>query len=667
MSIAAVALGSVLRTITLAVLTLSTALHAVPAAQIDAPPTIAAPGPMPTALPAAAPDVVTMPPFPLTGAPPYTAELAGYPAFQFERLTPCAAARWLFGDGTEGEGVCPVAEGGAPVTTTHVYASAGMYHPRLVIRLADGRELTSNTQTVVVATPQPIPWTEPALRWALWGLMLVLAAAAAIWLARNGRRWRVWGWAVIALLLVTYVPPFSYLPSPLAGIAFFTRGFSYDPRLPFANRLLTPADPTAQLRPFLDGLIGQTGLDPLDPVAPLTRYEFVGVRAARGYPEVSVSVRFTYADGESRVYPIPLYERMGRQGWRYDGLGRLRTEHVALPGIPFAGEDAALRLGTPTALQLPDARYPVLSGEARASFEPSYGRQHLTWSPAAADRAFLAQVDERSAQRTLWLLRPTEPPVRIAEDVWSYTWSPDGRYIVFVHGARTMALSVADAAGRRLWDLPVGIQPGYAAPGVTDEGVWTIDNGALWLTPFEKAAPVKLGDLAGLYETGSDAQGTTPRLVRPAPDSHRVAYECGRGLCLQDRNGKQMRRLDVAFSDLTWRSDSSGFVAVEVGWQTPSSLQFVSARGEIGPRVMVTPEGPADAPQWVAGTDWLLAQTYPYGGRRIIAVNSVSGQLHDLSQPRWDAWFALRPDGQKVLLSNARGSFWVSELAVTAR
>lgn len=661
MSVLAVPLASWFVTVLLAVLTGLAPMVAAPQIRAAAQAPAATPAPMPTALPVAAPHTIQMSPFPLTGTPPYTAELKGYPAFQFGHLIPCEQARWVFGDGTEESVACPPVEGGVSATATHVYGTAGTYHPRLIIRLTDGRELTSNTQTVVVAVPQPIPWTEPALRWLVWGLTLLLAAAAALWLARRVRRWRIWGWAAIALLLVTYVPPFSYAPSPIAGVAFFTRGFSYDPRLPFVNRLLTPTDPTAQLRPFLDGLIGQTGLDPLDPVAPLASYEFVGVRSVRAYPEVWVSVRFTYADGASRVYPIPLYQQMGTRGWRYDGLGRLRTEHVALTGSPFASDGAPLRLSAPAPLQLPDARYAILGGERSGWFDLSYGRQHLAWKPAASGHAFLAQSGGDS-QPTLWLLRPPGSPTRIASDAQAYTWSPAGRYIVYTHGRGSVTLSVSDDTGRRLWDHPVAAQPGYVAPGVTDEGVWTIENGALWLTPFEKAAPVRLGELADLYDEGTDAQRAGPRLVRPAPDGRRVAYQCGRGLCLQDRDGAHRSRLDVAFTDLTWRSDSSGFVAVEVDWQTPSSLQFVSAAGEIGPRVTITPEGPADAPQWVAGTDWLLVQTYPYNGRRILAVNSATGQLLDLSQPRWDAWFALHPDGQKVLLGNGRGGFWVSEL-----
>ena len=45
-------------------------------------------------------------------------------------------------------------------------------------------------------------------------------------------------------------------------------------------------------------------------------------------------------------------------------------------------------------------------------------------------------------------------------------------------------------------------------------------------------------------------------------------------------------------------------------------------------------------------------------------MDADNGQALDLTQPHWDPWFALAPDGQSVLLTNGRGGFWRSDLLV---
>lgn len=45
-----------------------------------------------------------------------------------------------------------------------------------------------------------------------------------------------------------------------------------------------------------------------------------------------------------------------------------------------------------------------------------------------------------------------------------------------------------------------------------------------------------------------------------------------------------------------------------------------------------------------------------------VAGGDVEGTAVDLSQPRWDALFALHPDGKTLLLSNGRGGLWRSVL-----
>ena len=70
------------------------------------------------------------------------------------------------------------------------------------------------------------------------------------------------------------------------------------------------------------------------------------------------------------------------------------------------------------------------------------------------------------------------------------------------------------------------------------------------------------------------------------------------------------------------------------------------------------------APQWTSDGDRLFVQTSPFGGRRIVTVDAKTGAVLDLSKPRSDAWFDLGPKGERLLLTNGRGGFWVVEVIV---
>lgn len=64
-------------------------------------------------------------------------------------------------------------------------------------------------------------------------------------------------------------------------------------------------------------------------------------------------MEFRYAGGDARTYRVPVWQYgmrhdgSGTSGWRYSGLDRLFAEHLALPDLPLATADAALRLGPP--------------------------------------------------------------------------------------------------------------------------------------------------------------------------------------------------------------------------------------------------------------------------------------------------------------------------------
>lgn len=239
------------------------------------------------------------------------------------------------------------------------------------------------------------------IRWAAWVILLTGIGLALIWLIFQRGRRRLIGVGLLVLFLITFVPPFSYEPDPLGIVLAVTDGYRYDPRLPLVNRFLIASDPTELLRPTLDALIGQTGLDPLDPASPLARYDFIKVVQQPYHTEVHV--RFTYADGREHIYPVPLRQPSDLVAfyeccWRYDGLGRLRTDHRPLPPVAFdeAG-GAVLRRPEPLPLPAIDSENPQMwfSGGSNPL------NRRLLWSPQGD--AFLAP--RQSLKDTdLWLL-----------------------------------------------------------------------------------------------------------------------------------------------------------------------------------------------------------------------------------------------------------------------
>lgn len=614
---------------------------------------------------------------PLHGAPPYAARLAanyypqpgGLPA-------PCERLVWIFGDGEEEETSCVIEASAAPHDwqTDHQYDAPGIYHARVQIHLADGTVIESEkTQTVLVAEPQGPGLQEVALRWVGWATLLMTLGLVLIWLLLQRDR-RRWGLGLFILFLITFVPPFSYAPDPLGIVLSVTGGYRDDLRLPLANRFLIAGDPAQALRPTLDALIGRTGLDPLDAQSPLARYEFVSV--SREPHHTAVRIRFIYENGAQRTYPVPLRHPSTVLGfyaccWRFDGLGRLRTEHQALPPAPFDREQA---LQEPQRLALPS----VGAEEAQVWFGSAANPQtpRLAWSPLGD--AFLTTVTKHTAT-ALWLLAPQGGQAHVvADNVWEYAWAPAGspvggaiiystvQHDVTIPGVgplrQIMMVGAEAGAAQRLLSLPVGQS---AFPGITAQGLWFVQNGVLWRQPWQGGAPRRLAEAPG-----SDATGARllPVQVQPAPDGERVAYTCGVALCLMDVDGRNHLRAatDERPVSLAWRADGQKLAAVfwdYAGGDGRAMRLVVLDRGGVAlSDLEVARGGLAGAPQWLPGGEALLLSVFPQDGRRMILVEPQSGAVTDLSQSRWDAFFALHPDGDSVLLSNGRGGFWMASL-----
>ncbi len=548
----------------------------------------------------------------------------------------------------------------------------------LIVQAMATAPVQTGSAPLVPGLPLVVPPDLPARvsPWLLAAPWLGGASSLIGLLLALGQRWRVWTWVGLALtvfLLFSYIPPLTLVPNPLGLFWRVVGGYGYDPNLPFKNLFVVSGDPTAKLRPHLDRLIGQTGLDPLDPAQPLTDFAFEWVRVPRDWQMALVTTRFTFADGSNRVYNVPLFDPLPSgfymRGWQNDGLARLRTEHLALPGQPFATQASPVRLGEAVRLALsPQA-------EQLDAVNPYHWTwlgnrlQRLVWSPQGD--AFLLVEWQNSAYQ-LWLisLDGAAPRLVTRGAVHEYGWSPDGRFIVYtapdeMRVSSGGGIEVVQLVVARRDTLEKTLAPkmlaNMALPSLTGQGLWYAQDGALWLMDYESGESIRVTDLLGSGRPSSSLIVSWPLAV--SPDGSRVAYACGSNLCLMNTDGGNRQTISAAgIRSIAWDAGGARLAAVSLDSNNfgPVRLLIVSREGDLRRDVAIAPRDAADPPQWTPDGQWVFVQTFPMGGRRIIAVEAAAGQALDLSREHWDAYFALSPDGQSLLLNNGRGGFWLA-------
>lgn len=525
------------------------------------------------------------------------------------------------------------------------------------------------------------PWVLAA-PW-LGGSVAVIGALLAL-----GKRNRVFpklGITLAVLWVFTYVPPVTALPNPAGLIWRATGGYSYDPNLPFRNLIVIGGDPATELRPHMDQLIGQVGLDPLDPVQPLARYAFERVTLPRDKRMVLVTTRFTYANGTSRVYDVPLFDPvidLYISNWQNDGLGRLRTEHLALPGQPFATESSPIHLGNATRLRLSPQADQLDAANPYHWAWTSNRLQHLVWSPQGDAFLMVEQQPDRTEQ--LWLI-PLDgslpQQVNHGGSVLEYGWSPDGTLIVYTAPERFRPLSGSyiekmeivvvrrDALARGKGPVVQRAIASASQPDLTQQGIWYIQDGALRLMDYQTGESARI---TSLPDFGPPSLGLVSFLpVAVSPDGSRLAYACGKtDLCLTDLDGRERHIIHATgIRAITWDRTGTRLAAMSLDYNNfgPVQMLIVSREGVVQHQVAVAPSDATDPPQWMpappdGGTSGqsVFVQTYPMNGRRILTVNADTGDVLDLSREHWDAYFALSPDGQNLLLNNGRGGFWLA-------
>jgi len=479
-------------------------------------------------------------------------------------------------------------------------------------------------------------------------------------------------------------------------------GYRYDPHSPFVNRFATlrAPDPTPTLTPKLERLIGLTGLDPLDPERPLVGYRVRAIITERavwdgvGYTEALVE--FRYAGGDARSYRIPVWQYgeyddgARRTGWRYTGLDRLFADHLPLPDLPPAAADAELRPGVPQLTPIALDLGPALSGGWGSVLVDPLVRAY--WAPDG--RRFLFHLGDTRAGGALWSASlDGTPPRQIAAHALDAAWSADGQ-LVYLRcqalcplGGR-FELVVADPASGA--ERSLGRVTGRTL-AVGGTAAYLLDGETLWRVPLDGSAAVSSIPLR--------AEGAPPALAI-APDAGRVAYGCGGDVCLADPDGTAPLGLGLGYPAPQFPSPSapartpgpfpvptaipatrrtSSLASLGLAW-SPNGARLAIAAGvypgsDRGPelwlvdragralrRLPIGPDGATGAPTWTPDGRTVILTTFPRGGRRIVAVDTATGRVTDLSQPRWDAFAALAPDGERLLLWNGHGTFWLAPL-----
>ncbi|MEM8529857.1 MAG: hypothetical protein AAGF95_03385 [Chloroflexota bacterium] len=511
-----------------------------------------------------------------------------------------------------------------------------------------------------------------------------------------------WWLLLIALLLISFIAPFSYIPNPVGLYYRLVGGYHYNPDSLFVNRFVTiNRDPTTVLTAQLDQLIGQTGLDPLHPHEALVDYDIQQITIAPDPDTIaSADIVLRYADDHTRMFTIPMFTPPPNvyttiPETRVTGLNRLFYEHQQLALTPFASTDARLSLGDINTV-------PLSEDSARLTIDTWNGSWQVPpihWSPDKKYALFLEK--ETDADGTLWLIPFNEStPYKIAEQVVEYTWATD-QYVVFLQTADVVRAEApytintfSLASGQR----HTLAESDLAHVSVVNTNIYFWQAEHLWHIATDGSEATQQGSLSGL-----SIDADMPFALSVDPREERIAYLCGSDVCLSDLDGGKLSRillgypekqvsdrradfaapvvdptpvpnraevLQMASLGLTWSHDGE-YLAVTVGAEPRGhtrsrapELRIVSRNGETEEQFLLGPDGPTRPPQWTPDDQVVLVNTFPIGGRRIIAVDREAARVWDLSQPRWDAFATLAQDGSEMLLWNGHGRFWTVPLVI---
>ena len=492
----------------------------------------------------------------------------------------------------------------------------------------------------------------------LSGELLLLNVAAHPAIASLQRRWKMLLF-LVATVLVSFVAPFSYLPNPLGAYYLLSGGYQYDPRLPFFNGFATLGpDPAPLVIARLDQLIGQTGLDPLDPDHSLVGYLLRGVTTDVGGSRATVNVDLRYADGAVRRYAIPVTQYGNRPPVNITGIDNLLAQHLPLRDLPPATAMSPVRLGNPARLPLAaevDQLLMVHTGKSNGSIQ---------WAPDGQSFLIATNVDSSGAGLVLWRITLNgAPPRRLAEGVASYTPSPDGRSVVFLRFDASnapwvrYALLVVDIDSGAQRRIGMTDRAGIALAG---DAAYFLDAGVLWRAALAGGPPQRLGALPDATRILDD--DVVPLAI--SPDAQRVAYRCASDICLADVSGAHPSRIALGYAGpnqpmpdstprpaptaepagmeqpylatlgIAWSHDGQrlAIVATPTDSRGRPALLILARDGSIVRELPLGPDGPSEPPQWTPDDRSLFLTIFPAGGRRLCG-SAARDRQRDRSQP----------------------------------
>jgi len=579
----------------------------------------------------------------------------------------CTEAWWDLGDGTRTPIACPfdsaAAGTGYPppieISLEHTYDAPGNYFPTIYVVSGSAEARPVVRAEVAVAVRRESPGRLTSL-------------------------WRSWMWQASALMLLGLALVVLRTGAPrLAGIALLA--VSVVATLPLHQR-----DSSVELQPHVAGLVGRTGLDPLRPDDPVADAYVSGSSPWRLVPRMTVDVE--YQSGARARYSLPQYEPRGSTlspFYHFDGLGRLRTQHVELPGIPFAqAARDGIGTGIPEPLPLSDA--PALGNSPWLHAACAEGGNLVA---APDERSILLAATRGAGGRALWLADLRSGRIeQLSTSALNYRWAPDGASLAVVamhNGAPLLELWRREAGGE--WSKSVGpVLPANTYPDISgdrvfvrrDRGVWSLptderfDRGEWELAVELEPAPV--GDQGAGQNHGTG-------FVRLSPDGSKIAYRCESDTCILALGGEESdndvagdvtdddRALRVAVAAVAaeWSRDGSRIALLESRTASvPESrnLHIVAAGGKREHRLALVPGLRTSSSSevgdlaWSTNGSWLFAATCPLDGRRMIAVDVRRGAVVDLTQPLWDAWATYLPESGALALWNGRGGVWRAPL-----
>ncbi len=334
------------------------------------------------------------------------------------------------------------------------------------------------------------------------------------------RKRAVVGFIALLVCVTSFVSPLSYLPNPPGVYRLAVGDYDFDPSSPWVNRfatLLSP-DPRPLLTRRLDQLIGETGLDPLDPIQPLVSYR---VRRLLAQPSgwrasIIALVDFQYLDGSRRSYSIPVFGRIlnaqDSTAWRDTGVDRLLAVHQEIPMLPAVTPQSSLHLGMPQRLPVSNALQqssPTSRAESYWSTSAMlFARSHACMAPDG--RSFLLrQGDERNYENPgpLWQIALDGSSSRkIADQAQQCAWAADGRHFVYLHPMR------GDVQTRSFEIIAVDAHSGEQTvlAGTSTEQITVIGDAVYYLSAPGPGLPTD----GGLAPTARWAAGGAPRCPR---------------------------------------------------------------------------------------------------------------------------------------------------------